>query len=124
MTNDTVPPVLKQAYVIQDIARRVMVQREQGIEPDEQVMAEWMQVRRNLAGAEITSPVEGIAVAHQLIQAVSALPRFSEDPDALNYMAAEIGVAAVGLLRFFEEHSGVTREALGLYDDYCGPTRN
>lgn len=124
MINLDESPVLRQAYAVQDFARNIMMKRDQGVEPDGETLALWMLERRNLAGAEITTSLDALAVSHQLLQCISALHRFSEDADALGYMASETAIAVGGLIRFLEGCSGVTREALGLHDDYCGPTRN
>lgn len=116
-------PVLQQAYAIQAQARDLMTKKSAGEPlPDAQVCA-WMDNRRDLAAADLATPLDALAVAHGLLQGVECLHRFADDPETLRYVVGEVALAASGIIEFLEEAAGVTREALGLFDDY-GPVWN
>lgn len=116
-------PVLQQAYAIQAQARDLITKKLAGEPLPESQVCAWMDNRRDLAAADLTTPLDALAVAHGLLQGVDCLHRFADDPETLRYVAGELALAASSIIEFLEETAGVTREALGLFDDY-GPVRN
>lgn len=123
MDGAPLPPILQRAYDIQKRARTFIMQRDQGRALDNEAVAEWMFDRHELAASPITEPLDGLALAHHLLQDISVLHRIADDPVALNMMATDMAAAAMGIIRFFEECTGVTRDDVGLFNDY-GPVAN
>lgn len=117
-------PILRQAHAIQAEARDILARKARGMPLSEEEVGAWMDNRRSLAAADLTTPIDALAVAHGLLQAIECAPRFADDEESLEYMAGEMALAALSLIQFLEECTGVTREALGLFDNYTGPRRH
>lgn len=117
-------PILRQAHAIQAEACDILGRKMRGEPLTEEEVAAWMDNRRSLAAADLTTPIDALAVAHGLLQAIECTPRFADDAESLNYMAGEMTLAALSLIQFLEDCTGVTREALGLFDNYTGPRRH
>lgn len=117
-------PVLQQAHAVQTEARDILTKRVRGEPLSEARGAAWMDDRRKLATSEVTTTVDALALAHGLLQGVECITRFDDDREALEYLVGEIAAATTGIIRFLEDNTGVTRETLGLFDNYIGPPRH
>ena len=129
MTQAQNSPLLQEAHAVQREARALMALRDRyGITSDafQDRMMAWVLQRQKLAATPITSPLEGLIVAHTLRQCSGAIPVCMEmdDEGSLFVLAAELLVAGTSLIAFFETSAGLSRADLGLHDDYLGPVRN
>lgn len=117
-------PVLVQAHAVQTEVRDIIAKKARGEPLTEAEVSAWMDSRRKLASSEVRTPIDALAIAHGLLQGVECIPRVDDDREALVYLVEELTAATSGIIRFLEENTGVTRETLGLFDNYIGPPRH